>query len=507
MLTIRKEHKRNQYEMMITIDDLVPEDHLVRKIDKVIDFSFIYDLVIDKYSLITGRPSIDPVVLIKIVLIQYLFGIRSMRQTIKEIETNVAYRWFLGYGLREKIPHFSTFSKNYERRFRGTDLFEKIFKRILEEAIKNKLIDADEIFIDSTHVKASANKKKYEKEIIELEVKSYKEKLEKEINEDRKNNGKKELRSKTSEKETKEIKVSTTDPDSGMLNKQGKEKMFAYSYHTSCDRNGFVLGVKVTGANKHDSEIFEEVLEETIKNTNKKPRGVAIDAGYKKMFILKSLFEKEILPVVPYTRPMGKKEIMRKKEFKYEKEKNVYICPMGEELKYVTTNRSGYREYKSNPIICEMCPLLNKCTQSKDKTKRIFRHIWEDSLEKADKIRLSEYGKKIYSLRKQTIERVFADLKEKHAMRWTTLRGHERVTNEAYMVYTAMNIKKMAMWLWKKVKRKGKSSIFSPILHYFMKKFIKILKNFQYFSKKYPILGYTGMGFVYNLTPTLSGRF
>ena len=117
---------------------------MVRKIENTIDFNFIYDKV-------KG--------LIKIVLIQYLFGIPSMRQTIREIEVNVAYRWFLGYSLTEKIPHFSTFNKNYERRFKNTDLFESIFKEILATATECGFIDSSNIYIDSTHIKASTNKK------------------------------------------------------------------------------------------------------------------------------------------------------------------------------------------------------------------------------------------------------------------------------------------------------------------------------------------------------------
>ena len=130
MLNQKREDSRKQIGFYC-MEDLVPKDHLLRKIEKAIDFSFIYDLVKDRYSEDTGRPSIDPVVLFKIVFIQYLFGIRSMRQTIKEIEVNAAYRWFLGYDWNDPIPHFTTFGKNYSRRFEGTDIFEKIFARIL----------------------------------------------------------------------------------------------------------------------------------------------------------------------------------------------------------------------------------------------------------------------------------------------------------------------------------------------------------------------------------------
>jgi transposase len=165
MLTKNTQVNRDQLEM-ITLDQLVPENHLVRKIEAAIDFSFIYKLVENMYSSERGRPSIDPVVLIKMAFIQYTFGIRSMRKTIEEIETNLAYRWFLGFGFHDKVPHFSTFGKNYERRFKDTDLFQKIFYRILKEASDKKLISAEHVFIDSTHVKASANKRKFEKKIV-----------------------------------------------------------------------------------------------------------------------------------------------------------------------------------------------------------------------------------------------------------------------------------------------------------------------------------------------------
>ena len=157
MLTKYSPKNREQLEM-ITLDQLVLENHLIRKVEAAIDFSFIYSMVEDAYSHERGRPSIDPVVLIKMTFIQYMFGIRSMHKTIEEIETNLAYRWFLGFCFHDKVPHFSTFGKNYERRFKGTDLFEQIFFQILKKAADKKILSPEHIFIDSTHVKASDNK-------------------------------------------------------------------------------------------------------------------------------------------------------------------------------------------------------------------------------------------------------------------------------------------------------------------------------------------------------------
>ena len=187
--------KREQF-IMVSMDEMVPQNHLLRKIDKALDWSFIYDLVEDKYSPDRGRPSLDPVMLIKIPLIQYLYGIRSMRQTIREIEVNVAYRWFLGIDVYDPVPHFTTFGKNYSRRFKDTDLFEQIFKHILEQCYKFKLVDPTEVFVDATHVKAHANGRKMQKRIAEQEARFYDEMLRKEIDTDRENHGKKPLKDK-----------------------------------------------------------------------------------------------------------------------------------------------------------------------------------------------------------------------------------------------------------------------------------------------------------------------
>ena len=136
----KKQNRDKQKDIrVVSLEDLVPRDHLLRKIDRAINFDFIYEEVKDLYSATEwGKPGIDPVSLFKIVLIQHLYGIRSMRQTIKEIEVNMAYRWFIGYDLFEKIPHFSTFSKNYTRRFQGTQILRRQ-ARVLDTSKKHIL--------------------------------------------------------------------------------------------------------------------------------------------------------------------------------------------------------------------------------------------------------------------------------------------------------------------------------------------------------------------------------
>jgi transposase len=195
MMTVDKDKNREQMQFF-SMDQLVPKDHLLRLIDGAVDWSFIYDLVKEKYSEDQGRPSLDPVVLIKIPLIQYLYGIKSMRQTIRDIEVNMAYRWFLGLGIYDPVPHFTTFGKNYTRRFKDTDLFEQIFSHVLEECISHKLVDTSTVFIDATHIKACANNKKFINRAAKEEAMFYEAKLNAEIDKEREESGKKPLKKK-----------------------------------------------------------------------------------------------------------------------------------------------------------------------------------------------------------------------------------------------------------------------------------------------------------------------
>lgn len=228
MMSHKIEDQREQIQLLC-IDQLVPQDHLLRKIDKAINFDFIYDLVKDKYSQTTGRPSLDPVMLIKIPMLQYLYGIKSMRQTIKDIEVNVAFKWFLGLGMSEPAPHFSTFGKNYSRRFKDTDLFEQIFTKILEMCYKYDYVDTSVAFVDATHIKASANRRKAIKHHVSNEVMYYQEDLMKEIQKDRQDHGKKPLKDKDDNDPkggngTKTITQSTVDPESGLFTKMSIRK-------------------------------------------------------------------------------------------------------------------------------------------------------------------------------------------------------------------------------------------------------------------------------------------
>jgi hypothetical protein len=208
-----------------------------------------------------------------------------------------------------------------------------------------------------------------------------------------------------------------------------------------------VLGTIVTPGNVHDSHMLQPLVEKIIEKV-KKPLGVAADAAYKTPAITNLLLENQMLPVLPYTRPKTKDGFFKKQDYVYDEYFDCYLCPQGQPLKYTTTTKEGYGQYKSNPVICADCPFLSQCTESKNHQKLIQRHIWEAYVEEAEHLRHSVEIKQIYAKRKETIESVFAVAKEKHGMRWTTLRGLKKLSMQAMLTFAVMNLKKLATWTW-----------------------------------------------------------
>ena len=155
-----------------------------------------------------------------------------------------------------------------------------------------------------------------------------------------------------------------------------------------------------------------------------------------------------MVPLTPRVDPKTGEGFFYKGEYVYDELNDWYICPANKTLPYSTTNREGYREYKSKGYLCEKCPFLKRCTRSKEHVKVITRHVWHEYWEYAEDFRLSCGMKEVYKQRKETIERVFADGKEKHGMRYTQLRGLARVKAEAGLRFACMNLKKLANWAW-----------------------------------------------------------
>ena len=338
---------------------------------------------------------------------------------------------------------------------------------ILNKALNNRMVDPSMIFIDGTHIKASANKKKFQKEQVAKAAKVYEEQLRKEVSEEREKLGKKVNDDDDDENKgssgggTVEKTVSKTDPDCGMFVKGAHERQFAYEAHTACDKHGIVLGVEVTAGNVSDSVAWDAVYDQVTEKFSE-VEFVTMDAGYKTPWIAKKVLEHSRIPILPYTRYKGKKDKFKPWDFTYDASTDSFTCPRGHELRHTTTSKEGKRTYRSSPKICNDCPCRTACGANESGQRMLTTHIWQEYLDLVEHLRKTERGKELYAMRKETIERVFADAKEKHAMRYTHHRGLARVSAWVRLKYAAMNLKKIAIWKWNASDFASYIMIFAP---------------------------------------------
>lgn len=451
---LRKPQSQQTEIEMVTLDGLVPRDHLLRKIEATIDFSFIHERVAGLYCPDNGRPPLDPTLMFKALFVGYLFGVRSERQLVREIEVNVAYRWFLGLRLSDPVFDASTLSQNRRRRYRDTTVAQDIFDAIVEQAIRHGLVDGTVLYTDSTHLKASANKNRFDLAVVAKSRADYWDALDAAIEADRLAHGKPALPERTRAPLEKPTRVSRTDPESGYMVRDDKPRGFFYLDHRTVDgRLGIITDTHATPASVHDSIVYLGRLDRQRRRFGLAVQAVGLDAGYATAGIAQGLEERAIRGVTGYRRPTPPRPgMMPSKVFRYEAALDAYRCPKGQLLAYATTDRTGHRQYASDPALCRACPLLASCTTSRTATRLISRHVWADARERADAHRLTPWGKRLYRRRQETVERSFADAKQLHGHRYARFRGLIAVTCQCLLAAAAQNIKKIALALAPKLK-------------------------------------------------------
>jgi transposase len=460
---------QSQYEVVL-LEDLVPQDHLLRKIEAILDSDYIRQCTRDFYSK-RGRPAIDPVVLVKMEVIAYLFGIRSDRRLVEEIRVNVAYRWFLGLSLTAAVPHFTTPGKNHTRRWKDTGIFEQLFDHVVLQAVEAGYIDGQTIFGDSSHLKANANKRYLAKEGTKgvtaemiaqarerhLSARAAERELCDEaeddileaVNADRAARGLKPLPPAEAEPEVhpNDVKVtaSITDPEAAMLRRDGKPDGLHYLQHRIVDgRYNFVLDVLVTSAGVTDGKVFPVSLKRVDRFLFELKR-IGLDAGYNTTQILRMLEKRGIQAAIAHRRYPAPEGLMGKWRFKYDPMEDVYLCPQQQPLTYATTTRDGYLVYRSDASVCSQCPLLSQCTRSAKHQKVIQRHLYEDLRDQGRAFLKTDEGQYLAQRRRETVERSFADSKELHGLRYARYRGRKRVQHQCLMSALAQNLKKLAL--------------------------------------------------------------
>ena len=437
----------------ITIEDLVPKEHFLRKVDKHVNFSFIYDEVKGLYSTKIGRPSIDPVVIVKYLLVGFLYGIPSERRIEQEIQVNVAYRWFLGLDLDEKAPDHSTISQLRRRKQSGAKLFRSFFEQILADCIEKNLVDGKLILTDSTHVKANASKKSELKIQVEKQVVAYWERLDKYEEEERQrleSEGKikppKKRRESTKKPEKVSKTVSTSDPEAGRLNRPGKPEGMHYLDHQSIDaKNGIIVDVTVTAGNVSDCVPYMDCIEKVKESIDVK--AAAVDSGYDTSLIHKEMEEHGITIFTPEkkTSDTSKTEYKRG-DFSYDEEADEFTCPNGEKLKIQRLQRNEStitREYKAETNSCKDCPYREKCLAPSQKCRKIQVNIFEEIVRRHHENDGSAEYKEALKKRLILSEGSFAVQKRAHNLSQILRYGLEAAETHCLLSAIALNLKRM----------------------------------------------------------------
>lgn len=461
------------YEIVL-LEELVPSDHLLRKIEKAVDFSFIHDLCKGLYSENIGRPAVEPELLFRMLFLGYLYGIKSETRLAQAVNENIAFKWFLGLKLTEKGPDHATISINRVRRFRDNGIAEQIFNEILRQCMEKGLVGGQILYTDSTHIKAKANKHRKVFVTVEETPKEYMEDLNAQIDLDRKVLGKKAFdREKDGDDSPpppsggKQKAQSLTDPDAGQQTREGKPDGFHYSEHRTVDsKNNVIVNVHVEPANINDMTPVPEILREIRSRIGHLPRFMGFDAGYHSAQIAHELEKQGIQGVIGYRRHTHAGEHFGKYRFRYDLEHDVYRCPEGQLLYWKTTTRHGYRQYFSDGKQCRECPRRNECFGASTSRRMVERHVWQDALDDIVLFTKTPAGKRLYRWRKETIERSFAEAKENHGLRFARMLGIKNMREQCFLTAAVQNIKRLV-----------KAFFFSFLLPFYLKRPAFFLKT------------------------------
>ena len=443
------EHGKQQKMLCVTMESLMPEKHFLRDLDRLVDFSFVYDKVESMYSH-TGRRSIDPVVIVKMMLLGYLYGIDSERRLEQEVQVNIAYRWFLGIDLDEHVPDHSTFSQLRRRKFNGTTLFEDVFEQVVRLCIEKGLITGKLLLTDSTHVRANARNDLYETITVVDEPSAYIKRLNEKAIEDGL------LAEDYAEHvtlKTKEVKQSTIDPESGYMHRPGKPNGFHYLSHQTCDsEHGLITDVFVTPGNTNDRSVHSERIKTQIDKYGFETEAVCADKGYDSSEIHADMLERGIQTYIPRQTVTTDETRFQPSDYQYNKTSDSYCCPVGNTIPYKYYDpRQGGKVYYSRDIVCRECLCRDKCISGKSKRKLILRKQNQFAYEiQCAKNYTAEYYAAM-KLRQIWCEGNFSHQKANHNLKQVRTRGLGNAFMHCLLSATALNLKRMVKLLTKQL--------------------------------------------------------
>ena len=438
----RRSQGQGQLFYEFRLDEAVPEDHLARKIGALLDLSWVYTELAPYYSEI-GRPSIDPVLMIRMLIVGYVFAIRSERQICREVQVNLAYRWFCELGLEDAIPDHSAFSRARNERFRESDIFRRVFERVVGTCIEAGLVGGEGFAVDASLIEADANrqrsipgvewKKQIDPQAASRAVKEYLATLN-----DAAFGAATEVQPKF---------VSPSDPAAQWTGALKGPAFFAYADNYLIDvQCGVIVDVEASRAVRQaEVGAARTMLERTEERFGLKPQRLAGDTAYGAAPMLNWLVEeKYIAPHIPvFDRSKREDGTLSREDFRYDGSTDTYTCPAG---KWLTTtghiNGGDTIFYRSSVIDCAKCQLKPRCCP-KTPQRRVPRSIYEPARDVARSLACTEAFEQSRRERKR-VEMRFAHLKRILRLGRLRLRGPRGAQDEFTLAAIAQNLRRMA---------------------------------------------------------------
>ena len=438
----RLNHHQGQLFYSFCLDEAVPDDHLVRRIADVFDLSWVHRELASYYPKI-GRPSIDPVLMIRMLIIGYVFAIRSERALCRDVQVNFAYRWFCGLSIEDKIPDHSVFSRARHERFRDSDIFRRVFEHVVEACIAGGLVGGEGFAVDASLIVADANKqrsipgKDWDKNCgakgASRAVKEYLASLD-----DAAYGAASDVTPKF---------ISPSDPAAQWTGAMRGPAFFAYADNYLIDvKFGVIMDVKASRAIRQaEVGAAKTMIERTEERFGLKPERLAADTAYGSAANLDWLVnEKEIAPHIPVIDKSKREDgTFSREDFTFDKERNVYTCPAGKIL--TTTGKimnDDLLAYRASKLDCDVCPFKMRCCP-REPARKIPRSIYEDARDVARALAGTDAFEQSRRERKRA-EMLFAHLKRILRLGRLRLRGPRGAQDEFTLAAIAQNLRRLA---------------------------------------------------------------
>ena len=450
----RQGGEQGQFFYAFDLDAVVPPDHLVRQVDAVLDLSWVHSELAPYYSH-TGRPSIDPVLMIRMLIVGYVFAIRSERRICAEVQVNMAYRWFCKLSIEDKIPDHSVFCRARHERFRESDALRRVFEGVVARCMAAGLVGGEGFSIDASLIKADVDKKKRvpgdqpagwpRVEEAPRAVREYLMALDAAQSDEEGGSGDGGGSSGDGSRGNPPKEVSLTDPQATWVARKGVDPFFAYDANYLIDNKaGIIVDAEGTRANRTvEIAITETMLDRVKHRFGLRPQKLAGDSVYGAVRLLKWLVDRKIAPHVPvWDRSARHDGTFSRSDFLFDHERNVYICPGGAELTSTGNIDQGHIVYyKANRNDCSVCSLKPKCTTAV--ARKVTRDVNEDVRDRVRALAKTEAFQQSRRERKK-VEIRFAHMKRILRLDRLRLRGLSGVKDEVTLTATAQNLRRLA---------------------------------------------------------------